>query len=150
MIAAARIPSRNWRRATDVGGFSLGVLKSMGAITAHCIKRFGTAWRHRVAFVVTLFLLAATAGHAAETDPRADAFSPEVWRREHRLIDMHMHIEGWPERFERAIKIMDASGIGVGVELGSGTVTAENDGESDFEKVQLVAREVCPGRFVNY
>ena len=86
----------------------------------------------------------------AETDPRAEALLPEVWRRERRLIDMHMHVEGLPERFERAIKIMDASGIGTGVELGSGTVTHTGKGDSEFKKVQQVARDVASGRFVNY
>lgn len=127
------------------------MLKSMSLMTAQYIVRFLISQRHHLALLATLYLaVGAATCHAGETDPRADAFSPEVWRRERRLIDMHMHIEGRPERFERAIKIMDASGIGVGVELGSGTVTAEKEGESDFEKLQLVANEVCPGRFVNY
>ena len=45
-------------------------------------------------------VLAETSTH--ETNPAADALSPDVWRNEHRIIDLHMHIEGKPERFERA------------------------------------------------
>lgn len=124
----------------------------MSIMSAFGSGRFLTTWRRLVGCLAMLFVVAcgAAVARAAETDPRADALLPEVWRRERRLIDMHMHIEGLPERFERAIRIMDASGVGVGVELGSGTVTAAKEGESDFEKVQAVAREVCPGRFVNY
>src|SRR6476646_6801869 len=81
---------------------------------------------------------------AAETDPRADALSPDVWRRERRIVDMHMHIEGLPTRFVRAINIMNAAGIGLGVELGSGTVIPGKEGVSEFEKVQQVGKDICP------
>ncbi len=80
--------------------------------------------------------------------PLAEAFSPEAWRQEKRIIDLHQHIEGIPERFERAIKIMDASGVGLGVVLGAGTVTPGPDGASDFEKVKAIADRDHPGRFV--
>ena len=40
------------------------------------------------------------------------AQTPDDWRREHRIIDMHMHIDGTEERFARAIRIMDGAGIG--------------------------------------
>ena len=72
--------------------------------------------------IVTINLIATS--RAAETNPRVDALSANVWRREHRLIDMHMHIEGLPERYRRQIKTMDGVGLGVGIELGSGTVPA--------------------------
>src|SRR5438034_68953 len=32
------------------------------------------------------------------------------WRREHRTIDLHMHIDAKEERYQRAVKIMDAAG----------------------------------------
>ncbi len=85
-----------------------------------------------------------------ETNPRADALSPDVWRRENRLVDLHMHIEGLPERYERAVRIMDAAGIGLGIELGSGTLTPIQGGLSEFEKAQAISNKVCPGRFVHY
>lgn len=31
------------------------------------------------------------------------------WRAEHRTIDMHMHIEAKEERYQRALKIMEAT-----------------------------------------
>lgn len=87
---------------------------------------------------------------ARETDPRADALSADVWRKERRLVDMHMHIESKPERFERAVGIMNAAGVGLGVELGSGTVVAPEGEKSGIEKNMEIAREVAPGRFLNY
>jgi predicted TIM-barrel fold metal-dependent hydrolase len=62
---------------------------------------------------------------------------------------MQMHGEGMPARFDQAVKIMDAVGIGVAVELGSGTVTAK-DGTSDFATVREIVAKNYPGRFVNY
>lgn len=76
--------------------------------------------------------------------------TPAGWRTERRLIDVHMHIEARPERFERALRIMDAVGIGVGVNLSGGTTTAEGGGESEFRRVKAMADRVAPGRFVHY
>ncbi len=86
---------------------------------------------------------------AALPDPLAEAFSPEVWRRERRIIDMHLHLEGRPERFERAVGILDRVGVGIGVNLGAGT-TAHQEGElSGFEAVKLVSDKAFPDRFVH-
>ena len=38
-------------------------------------------------------------------NPLADAMSFDVWRREHRIIDLHQHIETNPDRLHRAVKI---------------------------------------------
>ena len=106
---------------------------------------------YRIAALCSCVLLAALgAVRAEETNPRADALSPDVWRREHRLFDLHMHVEGLPERYEQAARIMDAVGIGGGVELGSGTVTPGKDGSSEFAKAQETSAKACPGRFVHY
>lgn len=78
------------------------------------------------------------------------AFSPEVWRREKRIIDMHQHVEGKPERFERAVRIMERAGVGIGVVLGAGTVTHKPGEKSDFERVKEVAEARAPGRFVHH
>ena len=61
-----------------------------------------------------------------------------------------MHIEGLPERYERVVKTMDGVGLGVGIELGSGTVTPGKNGISDFEKAQAISAKVCPDRFIHY
>jgi predicted TIM-barrel fold metal-dependent hydrolase len=82
-------------------------------------------------------------------DPRASALSPAHWRQERRIVDMHMHISGKSDVFEKAIKVMDASGIGVAVELGSGTVTHKPDAISEFQRVKQLAEATAPGRFVH-
>jgi predicted TIM-barrel fold metal-dependent hydrolase len=82
--------------------------------------------------------------------PLADAFSPDMWRKEKRIIDLHQHIENLPMRFDRAVGIMDASGIGVGVILGAGTVTPRPNAKSDFERLKELADSRHPGRFVCY
>ena len=78
---------------------------------------------------------------AAETNPRKDAMTPDVWRAEHRIIDMHMHIEDKPERYRRAVRIMDAAGVGLGIELGSGTVTP---GRGEFPNLKRPSRFRMP------
>lgn len=65
-----------------------------------------------------------------------------------------MHIDAKPEHYARAARIMDAVGIGTGIELGSGTLTRASAGKgtlpSEFEKAQTISREAAPGRFVHY
>ncbi len=73
------------------------------------------------------------------------------WRAEHRIIDLHMHIEAKEERYLRAVKIMDAAGVGIGVNLSGGTVTRPADGgPSEFEKNKALADRLAPGRFLLY
>lgn len=85
-----------------------------------------------------------------ETDPASAAFDPAVWRKEHRIVDLHMHIEGKPERFDRAVRIMDQGGLGLGIELGSGPVTTKPGELSKFEQVKAITDERYPGRFLHY
>ena len=81
-------------------------------------------------------------------DARAQAAQ---WRAEHRTIDLHMHIEAKPERYQRALKIMDAAGLGIGVNLSGGNVTpGTNGGPSDFERNKQLADSLAPGRFLLY
>lgn len=84
------------------------------------------------------------------TGPLADAFSPAVWRKERRIIDLHQHIETQPARFERAVRIMDQAGVGTGVMLGAGSVTHKEGEQSDFERARLMAEKLFPGRFVQH
>lgn len=81
--------------------------------------------------------------------PLTEALSPEVWRREHRIIDLHQHIEPKPERFDRAIGILDRAGVGIGVVLGAGTVTHKPGESSAFEVCKRIADQSHPGRFVH-
>ena len=73
------------------------------------------------------------------------------WRKEHRTIDLHQHIDCTPEHLQRAVKIMDAVGLGIGVNLSGGTVTAAKDGSPcEFERNKKIADEMFPGRFIHY
>ena len=111
----------------------------------------------RAAFATALFAaLAMTSGVVSGADPEprtgplAAAYSPDVWRKELRIIDLHQHIETVPERFERAIRIMDQAGVGIGVMLGAGTVTHKEGEQSDFERARIMAEKLYPGRFVQH
>jgi predicted TIM-barrel fold metal-dependent hydrolase len=74
----------------------------------------------------------------------------QLWRAEHRLIDLHQHIGFNPQQLARAVRTMDASGIGVAVNL-SGDVTISRDGKtSQFEQNKALADKLFPGRFVHY
>jgi len=49
--------------------------------------------------------------------------TPAEWRAERRLIDVHQHVNSTTQHLTRAVKIMDAAGVGMAVNLGVGTVT---------------------------
>lgn len=75
----------------------------------------------------------------------------EAWRAEHRLIDLHQHVNCTTQHLTRAVKIMDAVGLGVAVNLGIGTVTpAQNGGLSQFERNKHLTDTLFPGRFLHY
>ena len=76
----------------------------------------------------------------------------ELWRAERRTIDLHQHIDcASPDHLARAVKIMDAVGLGIGVNLSGGTVTRGKDGEpSEFERNKKLADQLYPGRFLQY
>jgi predicted TIM-barrel fold metal-dependent hydrolase len=76
--------------------------------------------------------------------------SPVEWRAEKRLIDLHQHIDYTPERLKRTVKIMDAAGLGIGVNLSGGTVTSKDGAPSAFERNKKTADELFPGRFLHY
>ena len=63
---------------------------------------------------------------------------------------MHMHIDPTIEHMGAAVRVMDAVGIGVGIELSGGTVTHAKGEESEFERTKRFADEHFPGRFVEY
>jgi len=80
-------------------------------------------------------------------DVRAEADS---WRAAHRLIDLHTHIDPTPEHMAQAIRVFDAAGIGVAVNLSGGTTTHSNNQASAFERVKALADSHYPGRFLEY
>src|ERR1043166_2784738 len=53
-----------------------------------------------------------------------------AWRAEHRIIDLHQHIDCTTQHVARTVKIMDAAGLGIGVNLSGGTVTRPGAGGS--------------------
>ncbi|HAV63901.1 MAG TPA: hypothetical protein DCY13_16240, partial [Verrucomicrobiales bacterium] len=101
-------------------------------------------------FLLIGFLLATSQTWAA-VDVATVRAEAARWRAEKRTIDLHMHIEAKEERYQRALKIMDEAGIGIGVNLSGGTVTRPADGgSSEFERHKALADRVAPGRFLLY
>ena len=100
------------------------------------VKVFTTALTcgSRISEAQTQAKFTAIADVAALGDPRTDAFSFDARKNERRTVDLHQHIEAAPERFQRAIGILDRAGVGIGVILGAGTVTAKDGQPSDFKK----------------
>jgi predicted TIM-barrel fold metal-dependent hydrolase len=87
---------------------------------------------------------------AATTDGIAET-AAERWRAQHLIIDLHQHIDDDTQRLARAVKIMDAVGVGIGVNLTPGTVTPGANGAlSEFEHAKRVADALYPGRFLQY
>jgi len=75
----------------------------------------------------------------------------DQWRSEHRIIDLHQHIDCTTQHLARAVKIMDSVGIGIGVNLSGGTVTPGKDGgPSEFERNKKLADTLSPGLFLHY
>lgn len=92
-----------------------------------------------------------TAQLMAQEDQAAVRKQADQWRAEHRIIDMHQHIDFTPEHLARAIKIMDAAGVGTIVNLGTGTATrGPKDEPSELERNMQLAEKLHPGRFLHY
>ncbi len=84
-------------------------------------------------------------------DVSAVANEANLWRAEHRIIDLHQHLDYTPELLARAIRVMDASGVGLGIDLTPGTVTAGAKGEpGEFESHKKMEDSLFPGRWVQY
>jgi Amidohydrolase len=81
----------------------------------------------------------------AATKAQADG-----WRAAHRLIDLHLHVDATPAAMDQAVRVMDAVGIGVAINLSGGTVTRDHEGGSVFERVKKFTDERFPGRFLEY
>ena len=87
-------------------------------------------------------------GAAAEANVLKPA---DLWRSDHLIIDLHQHIDCTTQRLARAVKIMNAAGIGIGVNLTAGTVTpGKNGAPSEFEQNKKLADTLFPGRFLQY
>src|SRR2546430_5846984 len=75
--------------------------------------------------------------------------SADPWRAEHRIIDLHQHIEYTPERLARAVRIMDRVGIGIEVNLSGGTATHEEGKPSEIERNKEISDKHFPSRILH-
>jgi predicted TIM-barrel fold metal-dependent hydrolase len=74
----------------------------------------------------------------------------DAWRAAHRLIDLHTHVDSTPEHLAEAVRVFDAVGVGVAVNLSGGTVTHASGQPSEFQQSKKLADERFPGRFLEY
>lgn len=72
------------------------------------------------------------------------------WRAEHRLIDVHQHVNYTEDHLKRCVRIMDQVGIGTVVNLSGDTVTHAPGKISEFERNRQIADRLFPGRFLHY
>ncbi len=98
----------------------------------------------------TRFLLAIPVACMHAADPGAPPSATESWRTENRIVDMHQHVNSTEEHLGRCIRIMDAAGIGLVVNLSGGTVTRAVGQPSAFEQNRALADRLYPGRFLLY
>lgn len=91
---------------------------------------------------------------SARTGPSDDLASvraqADSWRAARLLIDLHTHIDANPDHLAQAVRVMDAVGIGVAVNLSGGTVTRAEGQPSEFERTKRLADERFGGRFLEY
>ncbi len=102
--------------------------------------------------LLLLVLAGAVLRAAAAADASVAAVQREAnaWRAEHRIIDLHQHVDSTPEHLARAVRIMDAAGVGLAVNLSGGYVTHAAGEMSEFERNQRLANRLYPGRFLLY
>ena len=73
------------------------------------------------------------------------------WRASRLFIDLHEHVDTTPEHLARAVRIQDAVGIGLAVNLSGGYVTRQGGrGQSEFQAGKALTDRLYPGRFVQY
>lgn len=87
----------------------------------------------------------------AKEDLQSVRQTAEVWRADHLTIELHQHIDSTTQHLARAVKIMDAVGLGIAVNLSGGTVTpAKDGGPSEFQRNKQLADTLYAGRFLQY
>ncbi|HEY3860270.1 MAG TPA: amidohydrolase family protein [Verrucomicrobiae bacterium] len=89
--------------------------------------------------------------NASANDAAAAVRQADQWRADHRIIDMHEHLDYTPALLARAVRVLDASGVGLGIDLTPGTVTRGPNGEpGEFERNKKMEDTLFPGRWVQY
>jgi predicted TIM-barrel fold metal-dependent hydrolase len=71
------------------------------------------------------------------------------WRAAHLIVDLHEHVDATAAHLARAVRIQDAVGIGLAVNLSGGVVTKQGR-PSDFQVGKALTDRLYPGRFVQY
>jgi predicted TIM-barrel fold metal-dependent hydrolase len=104
---------------------------------------------HPLLILMSVFLFS-TAFAQTQPDLAQVQREAEPWRAQHRLVDLHQHIDYTEAHLARAVKIMDANGLGLAVNLSGGTVTHKPGELSEFERNKQLADRLFPGRFVHY
>lgn len=132
----------------------LGARTFLSAWTKRCTAPCACgSLRHNERMHLRLVIFAATLAtlsYAAEAAPHLQD-GPERWRAQRRIIDLHQHIGGTTQHLARAVRIMDAVGIGLAANLSGATVTpGKNGGPSEFERIQRLSDALFPGRFIQY
>src|SRR5437879_7868644 len=89
-----------------------------------------------------LALVAFSLRAAAEDSVSAVRREADSWRAEHRIIDLHQHIDCSTQHLARAVKIMDTAGVGLGVNLSGGYVTHKDGEISEFERNKALADQL--------
>jgi predicted TIM-barrel fold metal-dependent hydrolase len=88
---------------------------------------------------------------AGDPDLAATRLQADLWRAGQRLIDLHQHVDYTTQHLARAVRIMDAVGLGVVVNLSGGSVTPGPDGApAEFQRHRQLADDLYPGRFLHY
>lgn len=97
---------------------------------------------------LSLVMMFTPSGLRAESEARRAA---DTWRAEPRIVDLHQHIDFTTQHLARAVAILDAAGIGLGVNL-SGDITTRprEGGSSEFERNKHLSDTLYPGRFILY
>lgn len=96
-------------------------------------------------------ILLALAARALAAEPSEAPAPGAQWRAERKLIDLHQHIACTTQHLARAVKIMDATGLGIAVNLSGGFITRGNGGApSEFERNKRISDALYPGRFLLY
>jgi len=104
---------------------------------------------------IQLLLFALTTGLVTHVSGADDAAAirdqATTWRSEHRIIDLHQHIDCTTQHLSRAARIMDAVGLGIAINLSGGYVTRTNSAvPSEFERNKQLADRLFHGRFLQY
>lgn len=107
----------------------------------------------RGTWIVWLICVGVLFPRQAFTQPAAESLQLEAdtWRAERRLIDLHQHLDYTTATLTRMVKVLDAAGVGLGIDLTPGTVTPGPNGEpSEFEQHKKLEDTLFPRRWVQY